>query len=79
MSNPDFGGPPGTNPPRYRRDGGTMTWAWVLSATGVIVVLLLVVSLLRAPSPRFADTPQSTTGQGIVNPSPAHPDTPAKQ
>jgi hypothetical protein len=71
MTNPDFGGPPGTNPPRHRRDDqGIGIWAWVLSLAGVIVVLFLVMSLSSFnQNPKVSGNPAATTtGQGGTPP-----------
>jgi hypothetical protein len=78
--NPDFGGPPGTNPPRYPREEGRTGWAWIASAAGIIIVLLLVFSFsngmwTNSTSPTASNPPATTTGQGgtNVNPGPARP------
>jgi hypothetical protein len=72
MTNPDFGGPPGTNPPRYPRDDGrTKVWAWIISIAGVVAVLLVVFTLSSGNHNATVSNPATvTTGQGGTNPDP---------
>ena len=72
MSNPDFGGPPGTNPPRYQHsdDNNMKVWGWILAAAGAISVFLLVFTFSPGDRTASSNPPAATTGQGStpVNP-----------